>query len=74
MSQRVKVKVSAGARGEKVEVTGDGSLKVRVTAPPEKGKANKRVLQLVAEHFAVPVSQLVLVGGHTKRDKVIELL
>ena len=68
------MRVSAGARGEKVEVTGDGSLKVRVTAPPEKGKANKRVLQLVAEHFAVPVSQLVLVGGHTKRDKVIELL
>lgn len=50
----VTVKVSAGARVEKVEEVGLDSFKVRVQVPPEKGKANERVIEILAERYGVP--------------------
>lgn len=73
MSKVIKLKVSAGAKTEKVEEMEDGSLKVRVTEAPEKGKANKRVLELVAKHFGAPISKVFLVSGQTYREKVVEI-
>jgi uncharacterized protein YggU (UPF0235/DUF167 family) len=46
---------------------------VRVTAPPEHGRANEAVLRLLAETVAVPRTAVALVSGHTGRDKVVEL-
>lgn len=73
MSKVVKIKVSAGAKTEKVEEMEDGSLKVRVMEAPEKGKANKRVLELVAKYFGAPISKVFLVSGQTYREKVVEV-
>lgn len=47
------------------------ALHVRVTAPPEKGKANVRVLKVVAEAFGVPRSRVRLIGGEKSRRKVV---
>jgi hypothetical protein len=52
---------------------GDG-WKVRVTAPPEGGKANEAVLRLLAKTLGVPRRDLELAAGSTSRDKVITLL
>jgi uncharacterized protein (TIGR00251 family) len=74
MSARLlKVKVSAGSRMEKVEALADGSYKVWVRQVAEKGKANTRVLELLAEHFQVAKSGVELVKGATSRDKLIRL-
>lgn len=72
--QSVIVKVSAGARTEKVEEVAPGQLKVRVQAPPEKGRANKRVMELVANHYGVSVSSVILESGATSRDKRFTIL
>jgi len=71
VNKTIKVKVSAGAKTEKVEELADGTFKIRVTEPPEKGKANSRVLELVAEYFGIPKSNVILLSGHTYREKVI---
>jgi hypothetical protein len=47
--------------------------KVRVAAPPERGKANDAVLELLAETLALPRSSLAIVSGESSRDKVVEL-
>ncbi len=73
MSKIIKVKVGAGAKSEKVEEVGDGAFRIRVTEPPDKGKANKRVLELVAKHFDVSTLSVRLVSGNTYREKVIEV-
>lgn len=74
MSQKIiKVKVSAGAKTEKVEEMGEGILKVRVQEPAEKGKANARVLELVAKHFGVPRLKVTLLSGATYREKIISV-
>jgi uncharacterized protein (TIGR00251 family) len=72
-STRLRLRVSPGAgRPEIVGRHGDG-WKVRVTAPPEHGRANEAVLRLVADTLAVPRSAVTIVSGHGARDKIIEL-
>jgi len=50
-----------------------GALVVRITAPPEDGKANDAVLRLLAKALARPASSLELVRGATTRNKLIRL-
>ena len=51
---------------------GDG-WKVRVAAPPERGAANRAVVELVARTLDVPERAVTLVSGETSRDKIVEL-
>lgn len=52
---------------------GDGVtvLKVRVTEPPEGGKANAALIKLLAKAWKLPKSSLSLVAGHTDRRKTL---
>jgi uncharacterized protein (TIGR00251 family) len=70
---RLRLRVSPGAgRTAIVGRYGEG-WKIRVTAPPEGGRANDAVLRLLAEALAVPRDALTLVSGHSGRDKIVEL-
>lgn len=51
----------------------EGQLRVQVTAVPEDGRANKAVVELLAEALGVAKSRLTLVRGATARDKVFRL-
>ncbi len=48
-------------------------LRVKVTAAPEKGKANAALLKLLAKDWGVAPSRLSLVSGHKDRRKRILL-
>ena len=52
---------------------GEGQLRVQVTAVPEDGRANKAVVELLAEALGVAKSRLTLIRGATARDKVFRL-
>jgi uncharacterized protein (TIGR00251 family) len=67
------VKVKPSAKKEGVSVNANGMLEVAVAAPPEKGKANERLIELLAEHFGVAKSCIKIVSGHTSRSKVVEV-
>ena len=70
---RLRLRVSPGAgRAEIVGRHGE-AWKVRVTAPPERGRANQAVVRLLAERLAIPPSGLKVVSGLSSRDKVVEL-
>ncbi len=51
----------------------DGTLRVRVTAPPEGGKANAAVVRLLAKLLKVAPSSITIVLGQTSRIKTLEL-
>jgi uncharacterized protein len=51
----------------------DSTVKISVTAPAEKGKANEAVIRLLAKHYAVPPSSITLVRGATTRMKQLEI-
>jgi uncharacterized protein YggU (UPF0235/DUF167 family) len=47
--------------------------KLRVTAPPERGKANDATLELLADTLGLGTASLRLVSGHGSRDKTVEI-
>ncbi len=63
------VRAQPGAR--KAGVLGEqaGSLKVAVTAPPEDGKANKALTELLRDVLQLKRSQVSLLSGETSREK-----
>ena len=66
----IEVKVSAGAKTEKIEEIGPSTFKIRVNAPPERGRANIRVIELLSYHLDIPVSKIFLKSGATSREKI----
>lgn len=61
-----------GSRDEVVGRHGD-ALKVKVSAPPEGGRANAAVCRLLADAFAVPPSSVDVVGGGRSRRKRVRI-
>lgn len=61
-----------GSRDEVVGRHGD-ALKVKVSAPPEGGRANAAVCRLLADAFAVPKSSVAVIAGTTSRRKRVRL-
>jgi uncharacterized protein YggU (UPF0235/DUF167 family) len=57
MILRVKV-MAPRAKSEIAGELGDGTLKVKIAAPPEKGKANQALCGLLAERYGVPRSSV----------------
>jgi uncharacterized protein (TIGR00251 family) len=72
-SVRLRLRVSAGASRRRVLGVHGGALKLSVKAPPEKGKANKDVVSLVAETFGLAPSDVEILSGETSPDKVVKL-
>ncbi len=60
---------------EGAETRDDGQtrLRVRVTAQPEKGRANKAVIALLARALRLPKSAFDVVSGETARDKTVRI-
>ncbi|EJT03543.1 DUF167 domain-containing protein [Rhizobium sp. CCGE 510] len=58
-----------------IEADGEGGalLKARVTSAPEKGKANKALILLVADALRIPKSSISLVAGQTARKKILRI-
>ena len=62
--------VPKASRNEIAGWVGD-ALKVRVTAPPERGKANAAVVELIASVLGVPRDSVRLIAGETRERKVV---
>ena len=69
-----RVRVQPGAsKNEIVEVQQD-ALKVRISAPPVQGKANKALINFLAKELGVKKSEIEIVSGHTGRIKTIHII
>ncbi|MDP2701290.1 MAG: DUF167 domain-containing protein [Candidatus Rokubacteria bacterium] len=67
------VRVQPKARANAVKGWHGAALRVSVTAAPEDGKANRAVIELLAETFDVAPSSINLVRGAASRDKWFRL-
>ena len=65
------VRVKPGARRNEILGIHDGALKLGVVARPEKGKANRGVLKLLAKILDLAPSAIELVSGNTSKEKTI---
>ena len=62
------------SRNEIVEMLDDGTIKVRIAAPPADDEANTALIEFLADILGVPKSRLDIVAGETGRDKLISVL
>jgi uncharacterized protein (TIGR00251 family) len=69
---RVRAQPRAGANGVGA-VRGD-ALIVRVTAPPEDGRANRAICRVLGKATGVPPSRVVIERGESGRDKLVRLV
>ena len=65
----VLVKAQPGAKQNGITGEHDGMLKVSVTAPPDKGKANQAIIACLAQQLGTSKSAIRLLSGATSRQK-----
>ena len=65
--------VRNGIEGPRTEAGGRVALVVRVTAAPERGKANAAVIKLLAQAWGVPRSSIDITAGTTDRCKTVRI-
>jgi uncharacterized protein len=65
----VNVRAQPGARRNGIIGEQANALKVAVTAPPDKGRANDAIIEVLADALGVKRSQVELVSGPTNRQK-----
>lgn len=68
------VKAQAGARRNGITGEHDGQLKVSVTQAPEKGKANKALMKVIAQELGLKTSQIELISGATSASKSFQVV
>jgi len=49
------------------------ALKIKVTAPSEKGKANEAVIELLADRLGIHADDITVESGHSSPSKVIAI-
>lgn len=62
-------------RASRSEIAGDyeGSLRIRVAAPPVEGAANRELIRLLAKTFRVPQNAVEIVSGTGSKTKIIRV-
>jgi uncharacterized protein (TIGR00251 family) len=68
---RLRLRVKPGAKRDAILGVHGGALKVAVAAPPEKGKANRAVVRLLAGALGLPREAVSVVAGESSQDKVV---
>ena len=70
---RLRLRVKPNARKTAIVGIHGGALKVAVAAAPEKGKANRAVVRLLAKALNLPSLAVTITSGETSQDKVAEI-
>ncbi len=69
----IAVRVQSGASQDKIVEIIDDALKIRITAPPENGKANSHLVKFLAKTFDVAKSRVELITGANNRHKRLRI-
>ncbi len=77
---RIRVKAKPAAKHTEVReenaglIDGERYFVVSVTEPPREGRANRAIVDALAEYFKVPPSRVRIVSGFTSKEKIVEIL
>lgn len=70
------IRVKVLPRSSKTEIAGkaDGVYRIKLTAPPVDGKANKALINFLAKKTGLPKRKFQIVSGEHSRNKTIRIL
>lgn len=66
----VSLKISPNASKNEIIKTDDG-VKIKITAPPVDGKANKCLIEFLSKTFKIPKSSIEILRGETSKEKTL---
>lgn len=69
---RIKVFPGAG-KNEAREIMADETIKIDISAPPEKGRANQELIKFLAKIFEVEKRNIKIISGKTERLKLLKI-
>jgi uncharacterized protein len=72
MDLRIKV-IPKSSKTELAGILSDGTWKVKVAAVPEKGKADRALIEFLAEHLGISKSRIRITSGETSQLKRIRV-
>jgi len=70
---KISVNVIPNSKISEIVKTSENSYKVRVDALASEGKANKRLIEILADYFKVKKSSVKILKGFKNRNKTIEI-
>ena len=69
----LRITVKPNSKTDQVIREEDGSIRVKIKAPPVDGKANTYLIHFLADYFDIPRSRVELVKGETSAHKTIAI-
>jgi uncharacterized protein len=72
-SATLSLRIQPRASKNGIIVMEDGSLKVRLTAPPVDGAANEALIKFLSSTFGIAKSQVEIVSGLTAKNKIVRI-
>ena len=70
----LNVRVITRAKKNEVIDLGNNNLKVKLTVPPARGKANKKLIELLANYFGTSKSCIEIISGVKNKSKVVKIV
>lgn len=67
----LNLRISPNASKNEIIKSDDGSIKVKITAQPVDGKANKALIEFFSKTFKIPKTSIDIVRGETSKDKTV---
>ena len=67
----LNLRISPNASKNDIIKSDDGSIKVKITAQPVDGKANKALIEFLSKTFKIPKTSIDIVRGETSKDKTV---
>jgi len=73
MEQKISLRVYPNASRSEIVGFTEGVLRVKVSAPPSKGKANRELITFLSRLLRVGKGSVNIIKGHTTRNKVVAI-
>jgi len=69
----IKVKVFPNSKREGIIKKSEDSFGIKIKEKPEKGLANRKVMNVLSSYFKIPLSKIRLIKGFKQRNKIFEI-
>ena len=69
----IKVRVLAEAKKENLTKVSKDHFSITVKEPAKQNLANRRIIEMIASHFRIPVRQIRIISGHRSPSKILSL-
>ncbi len=69
----LKIKVIPNAKKNEIVENSDSFMRIKISAPPVEGKANKELIKFLAKQLDIKKSAISIKSGEKSRTKIIQI-